>query len=820
MAATEHQRSLMEEALRFVSEQRALFRTAVQDNDLEMALRHALSLANELRSSKLTPENYYQLYMTVFWELQHFAAYVECTDRHGHDLAEVYQLVQCEGNVVPRSYLLITVGAVYVRAQRDVAGEVLNDLLDMLHQCKHPLRGLFLRYYLLQMTKDKLEQCGGADKMLQFLLGNFCEATGLWVRLALEDSPGCGGEPVLDEASCLDRSRHVLRLLVGAHLAHLAQLPFLTEKLHVEVVLPEVLRLCTAWEDPPAQCYLLECFVQVFPDRFHLCTLEHVLAACAEVHLVVDLKHLLQHLMRRLTVAAAPGGSVVGIPGEDEGSNIGGSGSDKKEQALAVVDVFGLLHKHLRLLHARQRDAATPLASLLELQHELLMSALFLHPGDAACVHPVLRGTVELLKSRSDLVLDQASVTSVVNLLASPLAQSALVPPVLAMPHHAALIGCLGRSAFREGALAIVTALLAGDVTLGDTESLRRLFILIDPLVRDECGTAQTGVDFAQRHREYKLDDFTAEQEKFARLVHQVRHDDPVVAFEMLQVVRQHLFLGGPHRMVFTLPAMVISALRLVRPLLGADSSGDLARRLFSFIQSTCDGLGSLRARESLRLWLLCAASANGAASSPKASALGEVCSTFIDRALDCIEARAVVDGLQELTELALIVGTLQQVGCLEPELYEVAAHRCMTLSEKAATQQLQCRALCLCSSLHWNNARREPGKVLTCLQRALRLVDSAVHVNPMEVGLFVEVLDRAVGMHELGNEEITAPFLLGLLELCARHLRYVKGRAPLEATRAFQSALEHLKSHVDEEQFEGLHLDSYDSLGAAAVTA
>jgi vacuolar protein sorting-associated protein 35 len=80
--------------------------------------------------------------------------------KRGRPIHEMYQLVQHAGNVLPRLYLLITVGAVYIRSKEVPAKDILKDLVEMCKGVQHPMRGLFLRNYLSQMTKDKLPDVG------------------------------------------------------------------------------------------------------------------------------------------------------------------------------------------------------------------------------------------------------------------------------------------------------------------------------------------------------------------------------------------------------------------------------------------------------------------------------------------------------------------------------------------------------------------------------------------------------------------------------------------------------------------------------------
>lgn len=57
-------------------------------------------------------------------------------------------------------YLLCTVGSVYIKSKDAPAKDVLKDLVEMCRGIQHPLRGLFLRSYLSQVSKDKLPDIG------------------------------------------------------------------------------------------------------------------------------------------------------------------------------------------------------------------------------------------------------------------------------------------------------------------------------------------------------------------------------------------------------------------------------------------------------------------------------------------------------------------------------------------------------------------------------------------------------------------------------------------------------------------------------------
>lgn len=48
----------------------------------------------------------------------------------------------------------------YIKAKEVPAKEVLKDLVEVCRGVQHPIRGLFLRSYLAQVTRDKLPDIG------------------------------------------------------------------------------------------------------------------------------------------------------------------------------------------------------------------------------------------------------------------------------------------------------------------------------------------------------------------------------------------------------------------------------------------------------------------------------------------------------------------------------------------------------------------------------------------------------------------------------------------------------------------------------------
>jgi vacuolar protein sorting-associated protein 35 len=117
-------------------------------------------MLKELRSQELTPRNYYELYMKVLEELRYLEEFFMGLTRSGTMASELYEQVQSCGMVLPRLYLLITVGSVYIKSRQAPAKDILKDLVEMTKGVQHPMRGLFLRNYLAHVARDKLPDTG------------------------------------------------------------------------------------------------------------------------------------------------------------------------------------------------------------------------------------------------------------------------------------------------------------------------------------------------------------------------------------------------------------------------------------------------------------------------------------------------------------------------------------------------------------------------------------------------------------------------------------------------------------------------------------
>ncbi|KAG6840716.1 hypothetical protein C0991_004859 [Blastosporella zonata] len=295
---------LLSEALNTVKIQVQQMKRHLELDELMDALKSASLMLAELRTSSLSPKQYYELYMAVFDALRHLSNYLyDAHTQSRHHLADLYELVQYAGNIIPRLYLMITVGAVYMSIPEAPVKEIMKDMMEMSRGVLHPIRGLFLRHYLSGQTRDHLPigidagPAGNLQDSISFVLTNFIEMNKLWVRLQHQ------GHSRDREKRELERRE--LRILVGTNLVRLSQLDGVDLDMYQRTILPSILEQVVNCKDVIAQEYLMEVVIQVFTDEFHLHSLGPFLSATAQLHPKVNIKQIVIALIDRLAAYAA-----------------------------------------------------------------------------------------------------------------------------------------------------------------------------------------------------------------------------------------------------------------------------------------------------------------------------------------------------------------------------------------------------------------------------------------------------------------------------------------------------------------------------------
>ena len=115
------------------------------------------SLISLLKVNLLTPSNYYLLYIDTMELLQEtIEYYIRDNVSKGIKIKYIYESVQQCQYLIPRIYLMIISGSVYLGLYPIKYREIVYDLLNVVKCIQNPLRGFWIRYFLFKSLKNIL----------------------------------------------------------------------------------------------------------------------------------------------------------------------------------------------------------------------------------------------------------------------------------------------------------------------------------------------------------------------------------------------------------------------------------------------------------------------------------------------------------------------------------------------------------------------------------------------------------------------------------------------------------------------------------------
>jgi len=756
LSTAEDQGRLLDEAAAVVKEQAFYLKKAIGSDNTRECLKHASAMISELKTGLLSARNYNELFVKVFQELRQLLAYFADKSRHGRNMIDIYESVQHAGSILPRLYLLATVGSAYIKSQEAPSKDILKDVSELCKGVQHPVRGLFLRYYLLQVMKDRLPEVdsayegegGDLNDCVDFIMENLAESVRMWVRLQQQQSNA------KDKVKKQKETQNLI-FLVSSNFSRLASLQGLTAEYYAEIILPKLLDLVTALKEATTQQCLFENIIQAFPDEFHLKTLEALLVAYEKALPAVDMKPIVCSLMQRLaaflTDANAPAVDLDGL------------------------DVFALFRSRLteilgRSLGGGSSATSADVANAVEIQAAFMAFTTSLYPSKVDYVELILRSTADMLKKAVSGNLSGQGASRLVELLAAPMKSQSL--RVLEMESYPTLVKFLDYHTRKQVALSMVKSIVEEDSALNNPEKAVTLLDFISPLVKDCEDTPR---------KEENTEDFLYEQQLVARLPHQVKGGDTDSEFATLTVMRNAFGHGGNARMIYTLPSAIFAVLALVPRIRDATFARAEAeqeplqfsvKKAYQFMHKTITELMRVEPEGAYQLWLIAATSADQMDKATSPGAFEPICSEFLTQGMTCFEEE-ISAGDRQYAAICSFVGTLSKISCLDGDTWDEFVKKMVQHSAKITKKQLQVKAVCACAHLFWCDSKREGKRVLECLQKCLKIVDGLVQQEPKKVSMWVEMLDKYVFFFGAGVEEINIGFINSLLNLCNEHVGF-----------------------------------------------
>ena len=106
--------------------------TAINNNDLPLLLNKAYIMLSELRTSSLNPKYYNRLYNEVYDEMQFIQNFIKNSTYSGRKPKRLYEAAQQASFLIPRLFLQIVTGVVYIETEPRMCCDIMFDLIQMI----------------------------------------------------------------------------------------------------------------------------------------------------------------------------------------------------------------------------------------------------------------------------------------------------------------------------------------------------------------------------------------------------------------------------------------------------------------------------------------------------------------------------------------------------------------------------------------------------------------------------------------------------------------------------------------------------------------
>ncbi len=763
----------LDQGLKNIKAQSFHIHNTIEKNNLRQCLKETNAMLAELRTSALTPKNYYHLYTAAFDEMQYVENYFKEEIKRGRRVKDLYESVQQARFILPRMYLLITVGGIYMETQVDSCKKIIFDLLQMIKGVQNPIRGLFTRYYLLKTIKDKLPDKGNQfeteegtmkDTTLKFILQNLEEMNRLWIRLAT----GCKD----NEKLIREKERNELKILVGENITRLASLDGLSLEIYQEDVLKQIIAILLDSKDQLSQQYLMECIIQAFPDDYNIQCMETILDTLTQLTQGVDVKALYIALMDKLA------------------RYVGNTGKEDKTIIEAVEKIFDLLKKSIDKLIQDSSQGNLDLTKILELSVAFMKFTVNCCPqsdklNTVNYILSIVRTNIE--KKGEKLSSDTAKLVE--RLLMVPLESELSLFDFINFSELMVFLDIYSRTNL---GLKIIESLVNGTSKeqLDSVEKVQMLLTFIKPLLEEEV-------------EEKEAFQFEYEQSTVSKLIFVMKSTDPNVLIDIFMALKNVFVNGGVKKKKYTLPPLAnalinfcyqISSSYDTRQGLIDDSKRneihkqyvstldisfiDSDETLYKFLLKSYQILNEIitaiaadSPEQAFKLYLQSATQVNSIQSSR--AQFEEACASFINAGM-AIYQEGKYESEIKCFMLTQVVGTLLTISILSKEFLSQLIPSLQQSAQSMVKRGDQCNAMLSVSHLYYS-LLGNTDKVRECLNKAKRFADFAM-TNPHNLFLFVIIMNKLLYYIENSDEDIVNKDMMeDLVEIVRNHIQTIK---------------------------------------------
>ena len=528
----------LDSALKNIRRQNYHIMLEIERNNLRFILKQAFTLLCELRTNLLTPKFYYTLFKQVEIELEPIYNYMKLEISRGREAWDIYESVQQCRYVIPRLYLLILSGAIYIEKEPEMCKEISEDLLEQMKEAQSPLRAMFVRYYLAKMMRGRLPDGennakknggGSINDTILFFIKNLEEMNRSWIRMTLNASTVA--------INLLVEKRLELNIIISDTIEILSELGGLTIDIYSKVLLPKLIEIIFMYDDSISQEFFMEYIFKHFPASYNIKNLDFILLTLSKLVQGVNKKKLFIIILEKLNNYYK--------------ENIEKKEIEEKEKILNEIHgAYPVILRNYNIIFEKQEKSVQNLISLLDMNYNFIKYCINCAPNDEQLIsiNQGLNSTNKILISLNISTLFQEQLNKIYEILSLALES---IYSIFDMSDFIKLFNYLDYHNKKKLALEIINNLtrINSHEKLNTLEKVQNLLLYLKPLIK-----GLNNEEIEDNPRSIEKEQFT-----LIKLLSVFKTKDVNLIFMFYVEFSNFLITGGKNRRNKSLPCVISS---------------------------------------------------------------------------------------------------------------------------------------------------------------------------------------------------------------------------------------------------------------------
>ena len=754
----------------------------IEKNNLRFCLKEIYNLLMELRTKDLSPKNYFQLFNQVLDEMLYVENYFKDEIRRGRKIKDLYDSVQQAQTLLPRIYLLITVGSIYMENNKNSCRKIIFDLLSLVKGIQDPIRGLFTRYYLLKMIKEKLPDKnneyeginGKFEDSLKFILQNLEEMNNLWIRLKNNKNEELNIK--------LENERDELKSLIGENITRLSSLNGLNEEIYENQVLPNLISIILSNKDKLSQEYIMGCLIYAFPDEFNMKCMNKILDTFYKMNKEVDKINLFINLMDKL-------------------SKFFIKNNDNSEIKKIIDNTYDLLKNGVKnLIEQESSNDKIDLKNILQLLCSFLNFTINCCPNNEKIINTnySLKLTKDFLNNYSNSLTNDC-LKLINNILCIPLNSNEI--NIFQLQELNDLMKFLDFNSRENISIKIIESFVNNKNEKIDTpEKIKTLINFIRPIIEGEIEI------------DNNLDDYEIEcqQTLVVKLLNLINVDNIDTFYNIINIYKNSIINGSYKRKKYTFSGLMNKILEInyiiieeydnknnnlteeqknninlmnkintfnIDNINNDDDLKNILKKFYDIIDEILNNFKDPILTFKFNLQI----SIQIEKINTNKNNFEEFCANYLNKSLNLIDLEEnKFESEIKYYLLNLIDGAIYNFKIFSQENLNGLISNLLAKGQKLEKKSDQCKSMIDISSLYYHLLNDKP-KVIECLSKAKRFAEFAM-TNPIFLSLFILLLNKILYYIEIDNEEfIQAEFINDIIEEINNHLQTIKNEKNIQ---------------------------------------